>query len=288
MPELPEAEVARRDIEREVAGLKIKSVDVPGRGVLAHQRTKAELAKRLVGAKVKSFDRRGNVVVGKLDTDDYLVIDLGMTGRLRRLRAGKLPAGLPVAASIVFTQKGSVHLIDPASTRSASASKEGRAHLFVATKEELLEAPEFADLGMDPLETPVPWQQFGLALRRHPKSKLKAIMQNQSVVAGLGYVYTDEILFRASLRPDRMPESLSAHEVRRLYRAMVETLVDAVKARGVSLDDDDVDIFGEPGRFASDLAVYGRGGDRCIRCRGSVEKMRFQKKYAYFCPGCQS
>lgn len=286
MPELPEAEVARRDLEREVAGLKIKSADVPGKGVLVHQRTKADFSKRLVGAKVKSFDRRGNVIVGKLDTDDFIVIDLGSTGRLRRLRTGKLPAGLPIAASIVFTQKGSVHLIDPAAVKSGA--KDAPAHVFVASKEDLLEAPEFADLGMDPLETPVPWQQFGLMLRRHPKAKLKAIMQNQTVVAGLGYVYTDEILFRASLRPDRLPESLSAHEVRRLYRAMVETLVDAVKARGVSLDEADVDIFGEPGKFASDLAVHGRGGERCTRCRGTVEKIRFQKKYAYFCPGCQS
>jgi formamidopyrimidine-DNA glycosylase len=286
MPELPEAEVARRDLEREVAGLKIKSADVPGRGVLLHHRTKADFAKRLVGAKVKSFDRRGNVIVGKLDTDDFIVIDLGATGRLRRLRTGKLPAGLPIAASIVFTQKGSVHLIDPAATRSGA--KDAPSHVFVATKEDLLEAPEFADLGMDPLETPVPWQQFGLTLRRYPRSKLKAIMQNQEVVAGLGYVYTDEILFRASLRPDRLPESLSAHEVRRLYRAMVETLVDAVKARGVSLDETDVDMFGEPGKFASDLAVHGRSGERCVRCRGTVEKIRFQKKSAYFCPGCQS
>ncbi|MCC7076577.1 MAG: hypothetical protein IT198_05575 [Acidimicrobiia bacterium] len=278
MPELPEVEVARRQLEREVAGRKVRSVDVQGKGVVAVHRSKADFTKRLADHKVKSFDRRGLWILGKLDKDDIWAVSPGATGRFFRAKSGKVPRGLPIKLSVSFTTGGSVHLLDTDDT----------AKKFVVAKDELADVPEIAALGLDPLETPVPWSTFGGVLRTQPRAKLKALLQDDSLVAGLGSLYSDEILFHAGLRYDRSPDSLSAHEIRRLYRSMVETLASAVKHGGVSFDTDDVDMFGNRGEFDTEIEVYQRQGETCHRCRGTIERARFQKKYTFYCPACQS
>jgi len=278
MPDLPEIEVARRDMEREVAGKKLKAVEHVDKALLGHQKVKTEFAKRLVGHKVKSFDRRGIFLVGKLDSGELWVIDLATGGRLARVKGGKPEATKATRLTVSFTTGGAVRLNDA----------RGDAQTWVCTKEELEEVLEAAALGVDPLEAPVPWQEFGRILREHRRSKLKALLQNPKVVVGLGSVYSDEVLFNAGLRHDRAPETLSAHEVRRLYRGMVETLTEAIKYRGVSLDEDEVDMYGEPGEFAGHLQVFQRYGEPCRRCRAPIDRVKYQKRYHFFCDNCQS
>src|SRR4029453_5607600 len=97
--------------------------------------------------------------------------------------------------------------------------------------------------------------------------KLKTLLMDQKFVAGIGNIYSDEILFTAGLRWDRTSDTLSDQEVRRLSRAIIETLNDAVKHRGSSLADQQyVDLFGEPGEFQHHHQVYDREGELCSRC----------------------
>jgi formamidopyrimidine-DNA glycosylase len=112
---------------------------------------------------------------------------------------------------------------------------------------------------------------------------------DQKFISGLGNIYSDEVLFHAGLRHDRMSDSLSSQEVRRLYRAIQETLQDAIRYRGTSLADEAyVDLFGKPGEFASELKVYGRTGLPCRRCRTPIQSVKVAGRGAYFCPQCQS
>ena len=98
---------------------------------------------------------------------------------------------------------------------------------------------------------------------------------DQKFLAGIGNIYSDEILFGAGLRWDRMSDSLSGEEVRRLYRAMVETLQDAVKYRGSSLADEQyVDLFGQPGRVPAAPQGVRREGEACRRCRQPIVRQR--------------
>src|SRR5207237_1875244 len=122
--------------------------------------------------------------------------------------------------------------------------------LFVTAADELeSQVSELAHLGFDPLDDVMSWTRFGELLYER-KAKLKPLLMDQRFVAGIGNIYSDEILFNAGLRHDRPSESLSAQEVRRLYRAMVETLQDAITHRGSSLADEPyVDVFGELGEF---------------------------------------
>ncbi len=100
------------------------------------------------------------------------------------------------------------------------------------------------------------------------KTKLKPLLMDQKFIAGIGNVYSDEILFEAGLKWERQSDSLSQQEMRRLYRAISETLQGAVKYRGSSLADEGyVDLFGKPGGYQDHHQVYGREGESCNRCR---------------------
>jgi formamidopyrimidine-DNA glycosylase len=111
---------------------------------------------------------------------------------------------------------------------------------------------------------------------------------DQKFLAGIGNIYSDEILFGAGLRWDRMSDSLSSQEIRRLYRAMIETLQDAVKYRGSSLADEQyVDLFGKPGEYQTHHKVYAREGEACRRCRHVIVRERVGGRSTFFCGACQ-
>ena len=122
-------------------------------------------------------------------------------------------------------------------------------------------------------------------------AKLKAVLTDDRVVVGLGEMYSDEILFAAGLRFDRLPNSLGPQEVRRLHRAMVETLHDAAKHRGATLEDGlYVDVHGQPGGYEEYLNVFKQAGQKgrpCPRCHRPIQKYRFRRRWTYYCEQCQ-
>lgn len=277
MPELPEVETIRRELEREVVGRKIKSVDVNGlRSIRRHGRKKKEFVDRLVGSKIKTVGRKGKYILVGLDTGDVLVIHLGMSGQLRKA-AAKDETAKHTHVVIAFTQGGEIRFIDPRTF----------GELFVTAAEDLGAIEELAELGTDPVEEPISWQVFGRMLHTH-RMKLKSFLMDQKILAGIGNIYSDEILFQSGLRYDRMSDTLSTMEIRRLYRAVVETLHDAVKYGGSTLDDGGyVDLFGKSGEFQSHHEVYNRWKAPCRRCRSPINKTKFQGRTSYFCGQCQ-
>ncbi len=148
-------------------------------------------------------------------------------------------------------------------------------------------APDLAELGWDPLEDPVPWADFArLVLCR--RQQLKAVLTDQKVIAGLGNIYSDEILHAAGLRYDRVASSLTTQEVRRLFRAMLEVTHDAVAARGSSLADEQyVDLYGRAGSYQLHHQVYAREGKACLRCRATIERTKWGGRSTFYCPSCQ-
>jgi formamidopyrimidine-DNA glycosylase len=276
MPELPEVETIRRELDREVVGKRVKSVDVPGRGAVTRL-PKKQFVGRLEGAKVSGGERRGLLLTQKLDTGDLLVIDLRTGGRLRRAAAkDAVEKGTQVV--VTFTQGGQLRMVDGS----------GGLDVWVATPEELLEqVPELSSLGLDPLDEPISWTTFGRLLLERA-TKLKLILTDPTAVTGIGPVYSDEILHGAGLRHDRESHELSSQEMRRLYRSLVETLHEAAKRRGSTLADGLYsDLSGKPGDYQVELKVYERDGQACKRCRGVVAKTKLAGKVVYYCPECQ-
>jgi formamidopyrimidine-DNA glycosylase len=160
--------------------------------------------------------------------------------------------------------------------------------LFVTTADELGKVKELQHIAIDPLDQVFTWQTFG-GLMAQRASKMKQLLMDQKFMSGLGNIYSDEVLFAAGLRYDRMSDTLSSQEVRRMYRALQEVLQDAIRARGTTLDDEAyVDLFGKPGEYQGELKVYGREGLPCRRCRTPIQTVKISGRNSYFCPQCQS
>lgn len=276
MPELPEVETVRRQLEREVVGKKVKGVEVSGTRTVRRQ-TKRQFTSRLTDTKITGVRRQGKYLAMTLDSGDLLYVHLRMSGQLRRL-AAKEPKAKHTHVIITFTQGGQLRFIDPRTF----------GELFITNSETIAEdAPEVLALGFDPLDEPISWRDFARLLRTRDM-KLKAFLMDQTLVAGIGNIYSDEILHEAGLMYDRSTQSLTTMEVRRLYRSMVEILHDAVKHGGSTLDDEQfVDLAGKPGDYTQFHQVYNRDKEPCRRCRGTVEKARFSQRSTYFCPSCQ-
>jgi formamidopyrimidine-DNA glycosylase len=278
MPELPEVEVMRRDLEREVVGKKIKAVEVTGTRSVRRHKNRKEFITVLTGRKITAVQRRGKYLVMKLDGNDALIVHLGMSGQLLRAKTAREKAPKHTHVAITFTQGGLLRFVDPRTF----------GEMFIAPYDEIdQQVDELAHLGLDPLETALSWDLFGRMLAEK-KTKLKPLLMDQKFIAGIGNVYSDEILFEAGLKWDRQSDSLSQQEVRRLYRAITETLNGAVKYRGSSLADEQyVDLFGKPGEYQEHHQVYGREGEACVRCRRPIQRARYSNRSTFYCDACQ-
>lgn len=277
MPELPEVEVVRRDLEREVVGRKIKSTEVTGMRTIRRYRQRKQFTSALDGHKITGVDRRGKYLLLRLDGGGVLIVHLGMSGQLLRAKTSRDPLPKHTHVVITFTQGGQLRFVDPRTF----------GEMFVTEVDELDTVDELSHLGIDPLETAMSWEYFGeLVKARH--TKLKSALMDQKFLAGIGNIYSDEILWGAGLRWDRMSDSLTPEEVRRLYRAVVETLQEAVKYRGSSLADEQyVDLFGEKGGYQEHHAVYAREGEMCPRCRHPIVRERVGGRSTFYCEACQ-
>jgi formamidopyrimidine-DNA glycosylase len=277
MPELPEVEVVRRDLEREIVGKRVKSVEVDGMRSVRRHHNRKQFISRLEGLKFTGVERRGKYILCRLEGGDVLVIHLGMSGQLLRTKTARDAKAKHTHVIITFTQGGQLRFIDPRTF----------GEMFVTEVDSLARVSELSHLGIDPLENAMSWEQFGnLIAQRH--AKLKALLMDQKFLAGIGNIYSDEILWGAGLRWDRMSDSLSAQEVRRLYRSMVETLQDAVKYRGSSLADQQyVDLYGKIGEYQLHHKVYARDGETCRRCRHAIVRERFGGRSTFYCEACQ-
>jgi formamidopyrimidine-DNA glycosylase len=276
MPELPEVETVRRDLDKEALGKRIKTVEVSGLRSIRRHTNKKTFISRLEGKKIEGVGRRGKNLTVDLG-EEILVVHLGMSGQLLKA-ATKDPVAKHTHVVITFTQGGQLRFVDPRTF----------GELYVARADNLEEeAPELVGLGFDPLEDVMSWDAFGARLIAR-RVKLKTLLMDQRFVAGIGNIYSDEILWNAGLRPDRGSETVTTQEVRRLYRSMGEVLQEAVKLRGSSLADEQYrDLFGKVGNYQAEHKVYAREGQPCRRCRHIIRRERWSGRSTFYCPGCQ-
>lgn len=271
--ELPEIETIRRDLDRDISGRKVKSAEAASMAVLDRYRNRKSFTSGLVGRKLDSVRRLGLHLLVGLDGEDLLVIRMGPGSSLRRHPArDAVEPGTEL--TITFTQGGQLRLVDP----------EGESEAFLVGADELMtEVPDLATLGIDPVGEPIPLNVFaGQVLGR--EMELKDFLTDDSVIVGLGDIYSDEVLFHAGLAYNRGSATLSTQEVRRLYRALIETVHDAIKYRGTSIESRPfVDAYGEPGDFGIHLAVYGRAGELSPRSRAPIQRIKLKGSWAYYC-----
>jgi formamidopyrimidine-DNA glycosylase len=279
--ELPEVEVMRRDLEKDVVGRRIKTAEVKGsrnamRVIRRHAKRK-DFTSRLEGRKLTKVERRGKYVLLHLDSGDSLVTHFGMSGQFQRGN-GRVVIEPHTHVVLTFQQGGDLRFLDPRTF----------GEMFVTSTDELGKVKELQHIAIDPLDQVFTWPTFQYLLAQRG-AKMKQLLMDQKFISGLGNIYSDEVLFAAGLRYDRLSDTLSSQEVRRLYRAIQETVQEAIKMRGTTLEDEAyVDLFGKPGEYQAELKVYGREGEPCRRCRSPIQTVKVSQRTSYFCPQCQS
>jgi formamidopyrimidine-DNA glycosylase len=282
VPELPEVEVVRRGLSREVAGREVTSVAVTGARTVRRQPAET-LIDRLRGARLGEAGRIGKFLLVPLDDGpDTLVIHLRMSGQLL-LTAPEVPLARHTHAVLGLSDGRQLRFVDPRTfgelfIAPSPPGGPGRSPGLPAV---------LAHLGPDPLSAG--WSAAALSRGLAGRTaRLKLLLMDQRFVAGIGNIYSDEALFEAGLRFDRPAGSLSVDEVARLHQAVRRTLRDAVRHRGSSLRDAQyVDLFGAPGQYQNRHRVYGREGEPCPRCGGPVRRMPLGGRSTFFCETCQ-
>jgi formamidopyrimidine-DNA glycosylase len=281
VPELPEVETLRLDLDKEVGGRKVKAIEVRAARVVRRHRNRKEFAKRLVGRKLGTAARLGTLLLLALDGGPEtaaLVVDLGAGGRLLKQRSAA-PVERQTDAVLSFAVGGDLRVLD--------LGDDGE--LFLAGQGELEELAERWPGAIDPLADALAWQALGARLGAR-QERLRRLLTDPAFVTGIGPVYADEILWAGGLRWDRESDGLSAQEVRRLHRAIQEVVQEAVRLRGVSVGETPwLDLHGNKGEFEPQLSVYQREGQPCRRCRTPLVHEEIEGgQTTYYCPKCQS
>lgn len=280
MLELPEVEVLRKDLEKEVVGKRVKDVMIATPSIVRpFHRTRPDFIKALEGHKIIAARRRGRTIFLDLDEEVTWVIDARGPASLHRETATEDP-GPDTHMAVTFTIGGAIHLSDSSNKPDVSVG--------VVPTADALQVVGLSGGSFDPLDDSITWMEFGELLASANKP-LKLAFMDTDVIAGIGPVYSDEILYEAGLRWDRPSASLTSQEIRRLFRGMHEVIAAAMKFRGSSLDDNDPDeITDDDGDAAEHLKVYGREGKPSFRSRKPIEKAEIgDGMVTYFDPQSQ-
>jgi formamidopyrimidine-DNA glycosylase len=262
VPELPEVETVTRSIAP-LVGRRIVSAEFRCLRVLRGG-DPDDMAARLHGKKIAGVKRYGKFILVSLQGGGYLVIHLGMTGRL--LLGG--PPGKHTHA-ILTLDRGVLLYDDSRQFGCLQFSQEFPARV--------------ARLGPEPLE--VPFSEFAAGLRRR-KTRIKALLLNQAFLRGIGNIYADEALFRAGIHPLALASRIRSDRARRLYEAITAVLTEAIAAGGSSISDY-VDAQGRKGFFQFSHRVYQRTGEPCVKCGTPVRRLLVAQRSSHFCPQCQ-
>ena len=266
MPELPEVEIARRNLERWLGGAPVTAAEADRTRVFrgADRNAFERLRGRLAFAR-----RRGKTLMLGFEGNQGFLCHLGMTGKWVSRATGQVE---PYSrARLVLANDTVLHYRDPRLF--------GRIHPAPADALELL--PEVRRLGPDPLleRVDAPRLKAAFGTSRVP---LKVALLDQARLAGLGNIHAAEALWRAKLSPFRPAGALTDAEWRRLATAIRASIRFALARES----DEEIAYVEEPGT-PNPFRVYGRAGERCFRCRGSVQCVRQAGRSTYFCPRCQ-
>lgn len=271
MPELPEVEVIKEGLKGKVKKRTIKGVDVRFKGLIKGLSLPA-FRKKIGGRKIREVSRRGKFLIFSLDDSSFLVIHLKMTGQLICCLPNE---EVDKHTCLIFTLDNNFQL------RFIDMRRFGVVRLV----EELEEITTLAGLGPEPLEDDFTSLSLEKILEGQ-KRKIKIVLIDQRVLAGLGNIYAAEALHQAGINPERRANQLTETEIKALHGAIKDILRKAISARGTSTDTYR-DAEGKKGRFQYQLQVYQREGESCPRCGAGISRVKISGRSTYFCPGCQ-
>ncbi|MDO8183641.1 MAG: bifunctional DNA-formamidopyrimidine glycosylase/DNA-(apurinic or apyrimidinic site) lyase [bacterium] len=296
MPELPEVETIRADLDKVIVGKKIKNFEVLVSKTVRPQSVR-KIKQDLIGAKIMAAKRRAKMLILSLDTKKHLLAHLKMTGQLIYQRSkGETLRDPKVSPLIVGGHpQPNGHLNLPNKyTRAIFTFTDGSKLFFndlrkfgwlrTTTQAELEEI--VAKVGPEPLENDFTLPYFTSILKRYPNRPIKQTLLDQKLIAGIGNIYADEAAFLANILPSRKAGSLKPVEVANLYKNIIGVLKLAIKKKGTS-SRNYRRVSGAEGGMVKHLKVYARGGQPCLTCGTPLRKIRLASRGTHFCSKCQ-
>jgi formamidopyrimidine-DNA glycosylase len=275
MPELPEVETVARGLQRTIAGRRIVSVVLGKTDFIDNP---ADIEKELPGRTIRVVERYGKFLLLRLTqtietseaVDAALLVHLGMTGMLYPRDASQLQEKHTHVVMLLDDGR-ELHYVDP--------RRFGRIAYLAGDvlHKELLRS------GSDPLEADLPEFVKRISAR---KTRIKALLLDQSVLRGVGNIYADESLWKAKIHPAKLGANLRLEQITLLYKSLQKILRDAIVMRGSSISDF-LDAEGQPGEYQRHHQVYGREGKPCFRCSTKIRRALVAGRSSFYCPVCQ-
>jgi formamidopyrimidine-DNA glycosylase len=265
MPELPEVETIKRELEKAIINKKIIDVIVNNAKVI-REPEKEKFIKELKNVKFKQIIRKGKLLILGLSSGKFLTIHLKMTGQLVYPGNGE--------KSRVSLKLSNGKLLDFNDSR-----------LFGELKivDHWQDLKFIKELGPEPFE--IDAKKFSTMLKNR-KTKIKVLIMDQKFISGIGNLYANEALFRAKIDSRRQVNTLSEKEKELLFKEIKNVLTQAIKYGGSSVESY-VRVSGKKGTYARFHQVYDRKGEKCFKCGGKIQRISLGGRGTYFCPICQ-
>jgi len=299
MPELPEVETIRRDLEGKIVRKKIADVEVLAKKIV--KTNLKEFSEVLKGNQFSKIDRRGKLLIFKLKNhrgstsmgEKFLLVHLKMTGQLiYRYDHKTIAGGHNLPKNIGELPNKFTHLIFSFSDKSKLFYNDMRRFGYMKIVDQEGKENILVHFGIDAIDEKFTLAVFKGILEGRKNSIAKAVLMDQGAVAGIGNIYADEILYDAQILPNRKINTLKLVDIKKLYQSIKKVLKHAIRHRGTTfgtqLEGHYVDSEGRHGNYLDFLKVYQREGEKCVGCpKGIIQKNNIAGRGTRFCTACQ-
>ena len=276
MPELPEVETTTRGLRKTILNLTIKDVwtdlatkDKRQHDAVANPKYFVSFKKEVVNKKIKSVERQAKNILINLSDNKTILIHMKMTGHLLYNNRDKY-------VHVLFTLSNGKYLA------FSDIRKFGKITLL--NTKTAYDSRHLKDIGPEPLDKNFTLKDFIARLNRKPNGKIKTVLMDQSVIAGIGNIYSDEILWKAGIHPERKVSKIKEQEFKEVFKAMQKILIKSIKLGGDSMSDY-INLSGGKGKFQLYHEAYKRKGKKCRKkgCKGIIKRKMITGRSAHFC-----
>lgn len=289
MPELPEVETTIRGLKPKVLNRTFVDVWSDWSKTIKKPKSFEQFKKEIKGRKIKGIWRRAKNIIFDLSDGYSLLVHQKMTGHLlvgswvkdggqwKPAKGGPLNDPYNRFLHVIF------FLDDKKMLALSDARKFAKIELWKTN--ELLDSKEFKNLGPEPLEKDFTFKRFKKVLAGK-RGKVKQVLMDQNVIAGIGNIYSSEALWQAKVHPEKNIAQLNEKELKLLYQAIKKVLELGIKLGGESFSDYRKPD-GSKGDFDDERKAYQKEGEECSRCGGIIKRLKIGQRSAFFCPRCQ-
>jgi len=295
MPELPEAQTTASILNKKIKGLRILDVWTDynsafnrGKNNIKDKSYFPYFKKEVLNKEVLNVTRRAKNVLINVSQDKTILVHMKMTGHLLygkyKFENGKwLP---PKGSSLSDPYNRFIHLAFGLSNKNTLVLSDARkfAKVFVFDTDRINKIPDLEKLGPEPLEKSFTYKVFKERLYKKPKGKIKTVIMYQTIIAGIGNIYSDEALWYSSIYPAMRVKDISEEKLKLLYKNIVKILKESIKVGGDSMSDYR-NPLGEKGGYQKLHKVYRRIGEKCKMkgCKGIIRRIKVGGRSAHFC-----